>query len=1106
MKLGILGRVHLRIVYGLQAAHEPRGTKPQKKVSSSNAMRRADRPVKYAKVAHPRLFNAVPRPRLFARLEELRGSHSVIWIASPPGAGKTTVVASYLSATKAPSVWYQFDEGDADLASFFFFLGQTLHRSGPALPWLAPELADDVPRFARLFFREYFARLPERAIVVLDNVQEFDWEGSGNLLEIAFSEVPDGITVVAVSRDAPPERLARLELAGRVATLGWSELRLDAQESMALARQDDGTEAASQDWLDRLDGWAAGIVMLREHMTESASGPPVADILLSDGQQAVFRYFAGEILGRMPPAWQRMLLLLSCLPGISSADAQQLTGDPAAARLMGRLFHHRLFVERRGPAPFTYHFHALFREFLQYEAHRRLDAAERAALLERAAAILAAQGRVNEATRLYHEAGAYPQLAGLLLASAETMLATGRGQSWREWLGWIPADIAEGEPRLRYWEGVSLNQTDPGGARGVLALAEQTFAANGDTVHRLLAIAAIIESCFYEWADFQALPAWIDAMAISLRELDLDSLDPETDARIHSRLTLALSIARPDSPLLELSAERALRALPQVRSGAERLAAGALLMMYLNWGRVAAARELATMLAPLVDDPAIAPFHRISWCRAVIYRHQLDGQLAIAQDTVAKALRLAIDFGLERMQFQLHFRNGLNLLIAGDLAAVPELLAHMRGMMSPARKLELVYVRILETSYFAQTGAVANALQTAEDAVQAGAEASLASAPPRWQSVMLLAYCHAQTGGLEQAKDWSRQAVAVAFGPEQAAAAAEAKFIAAYVDHVHGRTPQALDSLRRLLRTQREREASFPLLMRLIPGVAQTLLSLALREGIEVDYVRRKIVERVFAAPDDITPDWPRPIAVRALGRMELSFDGEPARSSGKAQKRPLELLKALLAAGEQGKAQATLAKQPWPEVDDPKASLNVTVHRLRKLLGDEKALRVVGGNVVLDEDRIWSDVRALGQLCEQVDALSADAEPGVARRLALTLLDLYRGPFCGDDEEAWLLPAREAWRRRFLAAVVRLGTLLEQASDWAAAGRLYARALEAEPLAETSHRGLMRCAHAQQDPAAAFSAYRRCRDILSIVLGRAPSAETEALAVGLGLKERPAV
>src|SRR5690606_22551925 len=243
-------------------------------------------------------------------------------------------------------------------------------------------------------------------------------------------------TVVAVSRDAPPERLARLELSGRIATVGWSEVRLDEEEANTLARTQGAQAAPDPRWLARIDGWAVGIVMLREHMARTPAAPEAAAAALPEGQEAVFRYFAGEILGRMPAARQRELLLLSCLPGLSAADAQALTGNTGAARLLGELYHHRLFVDRRGPAPFTYHFHALFREFLRYEADRRLDPVERAALLERAAAILDAQGRVDEAARLYHDARAWPQLVRLLLAAAGRMLAAGRGQAWREWLSW----------------------------------------------------------------------------------------------------------------------------------------------------------------------------------------------------------------------------------------------------------------------------------------------------------------------------------------------------------------------------------------------------------------------------------------------------------------------------------------------------------------------------------------------------------------------------------------------------------------------------------------------------------------------------------------------
>jgi LuxR family transcriptional regulator, maltose regulon positive regulatory protein len=1077
-----------------------KNNKRERRPASSVANQRVS--MKYAKLAHPRLFDACPRPRLFARIEALRGSHSVLWIASPPGAGKTTLVASYLSAANGPSIWYQVDEGDADPASFFFFLAQTARQTGPALPWLAPELADDVPRFARLFFREYFARLPERAIVVFDNVQEFDWERFGHLLEIAFTEVPEGITVVAISRGPLPSRLARLELSGRVATLDWNDLRFDAQEAGLLAQLESSSDPASLAWLDKLDGWAGGIVMLREHIRQGASDPNLAQ-LLPVGQEAVFRYFAGEILERMPPAWQRLLLLLSCLPGITSADAQHLTGDPSAARLLGQLFQHRLFVDRRGPAPFTYHFHALFREFLQYEADRRLDAGERAALLERAAAILDAQGRIEEAARLYRDAGGWPQLAGLLLASASKMLATGRGQTWREWLGWLPPAIVDGEARLRYWEGASLNQIDPVRAREALTRAELGFMAEGDVVHRLLSIAAIIDSYFFEWSDFHQVPAWIERMTEALRGLDPETLGSQEDLQIHSRLALALCLTNPDSALLASSVSRALRAFPHVESPAQRLAAGAFLMMYLNWADIVAARDLAMTLAPLVDDSAIAPFHRIFWCRWAIYRYQFDGNIALAQETTAKAQKLITDFGLEQMQFQLHFRNAMNLLATRDLEKALELIEHMRRMLSQARKLELVYVRILESSYFAQTGAISNALQAAQDAVQIGMEAKL-TATTRWQITMLLAYCHAVDGSHDTAREWSSRAIDAAYGPEKDSAREEADFLSAYLGLANGREREALDVLARLLREQRERRASFSMLLRLVPQIAETLLPLALREGIETEHVRRMIVECSFSPRDPINPNWPWPIALRAFGGMELSFRGEPSNSGGKAQKRPLMVLKALLASGQGRKPHAALAEQLWPEVDDPKASLNVTIHRLRKLLGDDKSVAVVAGDVVLSEARTWSDVRALGELCAQIDALDAPGtDTGLVRRLSALLLELYRGPFCADDEAPWLHAPRESWRRRFLAAVARLGDLLEQAREWTAAHHLYARALEAEPLAEANHRGMMRCAHAQHDPAAAFGAYRKCREILSIVLARVPSAETEALAVELGLKQQ---
>ena len=84
------------------------------------------------------------------------------------------------------------------------------------------------------------------------------------------------------------------------------------------------------------------------------------------------------------------------------------------------------------------------------------------------------------------------------------------------------------------------------------------------------------------------------------------------------------------------------------------------------------------------------------------------------------------------------------------------------------------------------------------------------------------------------------------------------------------------------------------------PPVMAQLCAKALEAGIEVEYVQSLVRKRrlVPEEPPVEIETWPWPIRIYALGRFEIQRDDQPLQFVGKVQRKPLGLLKAIVAFG----------------------------------------------------------------------------------------------------------------------------------------------------------------------------------------------------------------
>lgn len=1053
------------------------------------------RPPTLGKLSPPRLGRVIDRERLFADLERFAAAPGM-WIAGPPGIGKTTLVASYLEARALPCLWLQLDAGDIDPATFVHFLRAAAQQRAPRrrlrLPLPSADDLRDVPSLVRRCFRGLALTLDLPWVLVLDNLQELgDRSPLHAGIASALSELPAQARLIVISREPPGAAYARALAAQQLALIEAPALRFsdcETQQLVQLHERDWRAEALRT----ATDGWAAAMILMLAARSEL---DPDTAMHGDATRERLFAFFAGEVMETMTPSDALALMRIAFLPTATAAMAVAISGDARASALLADLERRSLFTERRAGPPPAYSFHALFGEFLRARAAERLDAEALRGLRVRGAQILVEHGQTDAAMAQLIDAAAWHEALSLLETQAGRLVAQGRTATVQGWIMALPEAVRAG-PWASYWLGYGELGSRPADALRHLEQARLGFERQADSRGLFYAAAAAADAIVFLGAKLDALALWMPLLE-SYAPIYLATRDLETELRVLPGLLAAFVHRETAHPLTARLADLAERLIEEPFGASQRILFGSL-AFYLLWvGQTARLDRILVKFDRLCDGQDVAPMTLLRWYGVGVLVRSLRGQVPEALQQARAALALA-----EGAPAPMRVKAELMMVLAAVAARNAKLarthLGEAAALLAPDNPIDA-------TTYEFQRGILMlleGDWDTAAQLMRAAVASGQASGWPLRENIARLgqALAATQTGALDEAE----QALSAARSSPFYAVCRWHHWIAGLIEsHLANRLgdrPRCVASLGQAFATGRVYGFDFGPLPYCCGDMMSQLASLALDHDIDPPFALEIIRRHELAAPLNASENWPWPIRLRTLGRFVIERDGVPL-AARKESRKPLELLKLLVALGGVAVPVTHLCGALWPDAEGDAArnSFDNALHRLRKVLGGDQHVRLSAGGLSLNTTTCWTDVAALETCLTRAQAAASDPEAARALALIEQVLALYQGEFLpGEEGLPDVLVARTRIQTRFARQMGALGATLEAAGRHAAAALVYQRVIEQQPLAEELCRRLIICLLAQGQRAEAYEVYRRCRQQLSVVLGIRPAPETEALVAEL--------
>jgi len=1066
-----------------------------------------------AKITGPAISAVVKRERLFRLLDE-KIKRPVVWVSAPAGSGKTVLIASYLDSRRFPYIWYQCDDRDSDLATFFYYMGFAAQReasgSTKPLPLLTPEYHSNIPAFARGYFEQLYSCVPAAKgpqesprfsrygfVFVWDNYQDVPLDSPFHeMIATGFGTIPAHVHVMVISRGEPPSAFARLQANEKIGLLSYQNVRFTLQESKELLRRrSPKLDNASMRTIHQYtQGWAAGITLMLESARIAGT-----DIESAAGSASVkvFHYFAEEIFNGIETEVQNFLLKTAFLPTLSVPLAVKLTGAASAGQILSDLNRDNFFTEKLSGSGQEYQYHPLFRDFLLHRAKKTISMHELAEIQLEAALLLEQSGQIEEAARLYSNAGDTRGLARMIVRHAEALLRQGRNRTVAEWIAGIPAE-ADHDPWLLFWTGMCSFPFDMPRARKDLEEAFRAFKAVDEISGIYLSWAMIVDTYAYELDEWRHLDHYIRVFK-NLRKRYPSFPSKRIDIIASSRMLIALTLRKTNQPRqVEEWLERVNALLQNNPSLDIEMDTAFCMSLYYLWKGEYHKNALLlekTEAEILYRNPPSFAVIRMKLMKGIHY--WVTAEYDAALHTLSEGLDAAHTSGVQVFDSLMWSFKAAAAMARGAMEMAEKSLQNqMTSLLGAEKTLDVFFYHINAAWH----GLLAGNPSLAAENLEAVSARVTEIGTPYYRALWNIGMAQTtfQQGRVEEAKANIRSAQRISRSMKSHVMEWYSLLISAYFHFQEGREEEGLLLLRRGLSLGKQ--YGYVHLEFYQPSVMQLLYAKALEQGVEQQYVKGLVRKLGLAPPESLSPastglyleSWPYPIKIYTLGRFEIIKDDVPLVFAGKVQKKPLEMLKAVIAFGGSNVPEDRVIDALWPDADGDLArkSFDMALSRLRRLLGGNTFISRRAGELSIDPRICWVDSLALSSVLTKLQEASGEQ----AVQLCRQAVRLYKGPFLPADSDLdWAVSLRETLKERLLRAIIAGGRYYEDAGQWDQGAAFYLQGIDVDNLAEELYRRLIICCQKLGNKADAVKTYNRCRSILKSELGIEPSAETEA-------------